>query len=97
MKTHYRFSKLIALTGALMVSSLAVVAEENGIAHYNPGQTADFIDTLPGYPSFAYMNIFTYYDGKAGGGQALPVRDGQAALKKLEAGAAAPSGTAALV
>jgi hypothetical protein len=80
MKTHYRFSKLIALTGALMVSSLAVVAEENGIAHYNPGQTADFIDTLPGYPSFAYMNIFTYYDGKVGGGQPLPVRDGRVAL-----------------
>jgi hypothetical protein len=80
MNTNPGLNKLIMLTGALLASSLAVVAEENGIGHYNPGQTADFIDALPGYPSFAYMNIFTYYNGNVGGSQPLPVSGGRVAL-----------------
>ena len=42
MKTHPDLNKLIALTGALMLSTLGAIAEESGTGHYNPGQTADF-------------------------------------------------------
>src|SRR5262249_36381931 len=45
----------------------------NGEGPYNPGQTADFIYALPGFPSFAYENIFTFYDGRAGGTQRIPI------------------------
>lgn len=80
MKTKLGLNKLTALTGALAVSALTVGAEENGVGHYNPGQTADFIDALPGFPSFAYMNIFTYYNGSAGGSQQFPISGGRLAL-----------------
>jgi len=40
MKMNIRSNKRIALIGALLVSALAVVAEENGIGHYNPSKTS---------------------------------------------------------
>lgn len=68
------------LLGALALATLPVCGEENGIGHYNPGQMADFTDALPGYPSFAYVNIFTYYNGAAGGSEAFPISGGRLAL-----------------
>jgi hypothetical protein len=43
-------------------------AEEGGTGHYMPGATASFIDAFPfgDKPAAAYVNIFTYYDGRAG-------------------------------
>jgi hypothetical protein len=79
MRTHPSLKRFIALTGVLALSAFTARAEENGIGHYNPGQTADFIDALPGYPALAYMNIFTYYDGSAGGSELLPVSGGRVA------------------
>jgi hypothetical protein len=70
---NIRSNALIALTGALVLSAVAVVAEESGEGPYNPGQTADFIDTMPGFPSLAYMNVFTYYGGSAGANQQIPI------------------------
>ena len=55
---------------ALGVISIAR-AEEAGIGHYMPGTTASFIDMLPGHEAFAYGNLFTYYNGDAGGGRRL--------------------------
>ncbi len=50
------------LTATLTVAILPVLAVENGFGHYNPGQTADFSDALPGKPAFAYVNIFSEFD-----------------------------------
>jgi hypothetical protein len=80
METHQGWYTVMALAGVLMVAAVAVMAEESGTGHYNPGQTADFGDSLPGYPSFAYMNIFTYYHGSAGGSQRLPISGGRVAV-----------------
>jgi len=40
-------------------------AEEGGSAHYLPGATSDFIDTLPGKTGLVVANAFTYYHGSA--------------------------------
>jgi hypothetical protein len=58
MKTHANLNKVIAFAAALIISALSAVAEESGTGHYIPGQTADFIDALPGYPSLEYENTF---------------------------------------
>jgi hypothetical protein len=73
MKTHANLNKVIAFAAALIISALSAVAEESGTGHYIPGQTADFIDALPGYPSLEYENTFTYYKGSAGAGRPLPI------------------------
>jgi len=73
MTARGNLNKLIALIGALMLATLAAVAEESGTGHYIPGQTADFIDALPGYPSLEYENTFTYYKGSAGAGRPFPI------------------------
>jgi hypothetical protein len=73
MKTHANLNKVIAFAAALIISALSAVAEESGTGHYIPGQTADFIDALPGYPSLEYENTFTYYKGSAGAGRPFPI------------------------
>jgi hypothetical protein len=67
-----RIIHFICLTSALvlMVTSRA---EEAGSGHYSPGQTASFIDQLPGYPSLAVVNYFTFYNGNVGGSRTLPL------------------------
>ena len=70
---HCSLKKVIALSGALVLSTLAVVAEEGASGHYSPGGTADFADALPGYPSFEYENTFTYYNGSAEAGRHFPI------------------------
>src|SRR5260370_37428080 len=72
MTARGNLNKLSAFIGALMLATLAAVAEESGPGHYIPGQTADFIDALPGYPSLEYENTFTYYKGSAGAGRPFP-------------------------
>ena len=81
MKTHANLNKVIAFAAAVMISALSAVAEESGTGHYIPGQTADFIDALPGYPSLEYENTFTYYKGSAGAGRPFPII-GQVALNE---------------
>jgi len=49
---------------ACLLPSLAP-AEEGGSAHYLPGATSDFIDTLPGQTGLVVANAFTYYHGSA--------------------------------
>ena len=73
MKTHANLNKVIAFAAALIMSALSAVAEESGTGHYIPGQTADFIDALPGYPSLEYENTFTYYKGSVGAGRPFPI------------------------
>jgi hypothetical protein len=63
---------LTSITCALGLAA-TTRAEEGGSGHYSPGQTASFIDELPGYPSIAVVNYFTYYDGNLGGGRSLPL------------------------
>ena len=58
-----------ALTASL--APVALRAEEGGSGHYSPGAAASFIDALPGYPSIAVVNYFTYYDGSVGGSRTL--------------------------
>ncbi|HMP84437.1 MAG TPA: transporter, partial [Verrucomicrobiota bacterium] len=70
---------ILTLCGALAVAVSPARAAENGIGHYNPGQTADFADALPGFPCFVYENIFTYYDGSTGGSKRMPVSGGRVA------------------
>jgi hypothetical protein len=62
---------LIALTATLFGSALR--AEEGGGGHYMPGATASFIDALPGRPSIAAVNLFTYYGAKADASRPLPL------------------------
>lgn len=60
----------LALTTTLL--PLALRAEEGGSGHYIPGATASFIDTLPGTPgAIGVVNIFTFYNGSAGGSRPL--------------------------
>ena len=61
MKKTHRLICTVALT---LVASI-VRAEEGGSAHYAPGTTADFIDTLPGKPAFVLAGAYTYYFGSA--------------------------------
>jgi hypothetical protein len=67
--------KNILLTTIACALALApnLIAEEGGSGHYSPGQNASFIDELPGYPSLAVINYFTYYDGSVGGSRSLPL------------------------
>ncbi len=60
MKLKHLFIHASALTLAASV----VNAEEGGSAHYAPGATADFIDTLPGKPALVFADAFTYYHGE---------------------------------
>ncbi len=48
-------------------------AEEGGSGHYMPGASASFIDALPGRPSVAPFDFFTYYQGNAGLSRNLPI------------------------
>lgn len=50
----------------LAVAIASACAEEGGAGHYAPGSFASFIDVLPGNPSLAAFNYFTYYNGSAG-------------------------------
>ena len=72
-------NKLIALTGALMLSTLGAVAEEGGAGHYAPGAFASFVDVLPGQPALGVFNYFTYYNGSASANRQFPIA-GQIAL-----------------
>ena len=78
MKTHQTKRTMkehilpTSITCALALAS-NLIAEEGGSGHYSPGQTASFIDALPGYPSLALVNYFTYYDGSVGGSRSLPL------------------------
>jgi hypothetical protein len=58
-------AKLLAGAAVLTLVASIARAEEGGSAHYIPGATADFIDTLPGKPAFVVANGFTYYHGSA--------------------------------
>lgn len=72
------------LTFVLMGKMTAAVqAEEAGKGHYLPGATASFIDALPGRPSFAYLNDFTYYNGSADRSRSLQL--GGVLAAKVEA------------
>jgi hypothetical protein len=55
------------LTCAVAFAFMAFIAraEEGGSAHYAPGVTSDFIDTLPGKPALVIASAYTYYDGSA--------------------------------
>jgi hypothetical protein len=64
---------LPTLLTCLMTISLSALAEEGGSGHYSPGEMASFIDALPGYPTIAVMNIFTYYGGDVGHDRTLPL------------------------
>lgn len=57
---------------ALTLASTAR-AEEGGAGHYAPGSFASFIDALPGQPSIAVFNYFTYYNGSAGASRTFPI------------------------
>jgi hypothetical protein len=61
-----KFFKILITQAALLVLAISVIhAEEGGSAHYAPGTTASFIDTLPGKEAFVFANAFTYYNGSA--------------------------------
>jgi hypothetical protein len=62
---------LFALILATSLAPAALRAEEGGSGHYLPGAAASFIDALPGYPSVAVVNYFTYYDGSVGANRNL--------------------------
>jgi hypothetical protein len=57
-------AKLLASVAVVVLIASIARAEEGGSAHYAPGATADFIDTLPGKPAFVFANAFTYYHGE---------------------------------
>lgn len=58
-----KFIFVVAIAAGLFPS--ASRAEEGGSAHYAPGATADFIDTMPGKPALVVAGAYTYYYGKA--------------------------------
>ena len=62
---------ILACAAALTFVAPTARAEEGGSAHYAPGATADFIDTLPGKPALVIADGFTYYHGSASPG--LPI------------------------
>ena len=62
---------LLALTITANLLAPAIHAEEGGSGHYLPGATASFIDALPGREAFAYVNLFAFYNGSAGGGRQI--------------------------
>jgi hypothetical protein len=51
----------------------AARAEEGGAGRYAPGSFASFIDVLPGKPSLAAFNYFTYYNGSADVNRQFPI------------------------
>jgi len=57
--------KLLITAAAFTFLASVVRAEEGGSAHYAPGATSDFIDTLPGKPALVIAGAYTYYYGKA--------------------------------
>jgi hypothetical protein len=70
------FRKLIWFTGLLLMAGIGLLpdgafAAEGGAGHYLPGGTSSFIDTLPGRPGFAYLNVFTYYHASGGASRTL--------------------------
>lgn len=60
---------VLAIT--LAVHGRPAHAEEAGSAHYVPGQTASFLDALPGKPGPAVLNLFTAYDADTA--RSLPI------------------------
>lgn len=60
-----KFHNFLKSTAALVLAASVAQAEEGGSAHYAPGTTADFIDTLPGKPALVLANAFTFYQGDA--------------------------------
>ena len=62
---------LLSLALTVCLAPLALRAEESGSGHYLPGAAASFIDALPGKEAFACVNVFTYYNGSAGGSRTL--------------------------
>lgn len=61
-----KFLKTFTTQAVLLALSISVIhAEEGGSAHYAPGTTASFIDTLPGKEALVTANAFTYYNGSA--------------------------------
>jgi len=69
MKLRILFT--FALTASLL--SPVIRAEEGGSGHYMSGAAASFADALPGRPSLALVNYFTYYGASANAGRPLPV------------------------
>jgi hypothetical protein len=63
------------LAGGLAILAVAIAdrAEEGGAGHYAPGSFASFIDALPGTPSLAAFNYFTYYNGSVGVSRQLEI------------------------
>jgi hypothetical protein len=58
---------------AVLAVVMTARAEEGGSGHYEPGSFASFIDVLPGKPTLAGFNYFTYYNGSAGVNRQLPI------------------------
>jgi len=81
MKRHLLLMAVFSMVGTILPSR----AEEAGSGHYSPGQMASFIDALPGYPTIALVNYFTYYSGDVGGGRSLPLGGNVAAGVKATA------------
>ncbi len=75
---------LVSIICALALSTNSR-AEESGSGHYSPGQTASFIDALPGYPSIALVNYFTFYNADVSRGRSLPLGGNLAADVKATA------------
>ena len=72
-----RGSVRLVLCLALITCTLSLGAncdgEEGGSGHYEPGQAASFIDTLPGQPALGYIKDFIYQHATSGASQVLPV------------------------
>lgn len=63
----------VVTTAAVAFVMTTARSEEGGSGHYMPGATASFIDALPGYPSFAAENVFTFYGANVSASRPLPV------------------------
>lgn len=64
---------ILAGVAASSLLSPCMRAEEGAGGHYVPGATSSFIDALPGKPAWVIADAFTYYDGSASAGRALPI------------------------
>jgi len=60
-----KITRLLTCAAVLTFAAPLVRAEEGGSAHYAPGATSDFIDTLPGKPALVVAGAYTYYEGTA--------------------------------
>ena len=60
-----KLKTLLTPATAIALAATVAHAEEGGSAHYAPGTTSDFIDTLPGKPALVVADAFTYYHGTA--------------------------------